>query len=97
MPSEWLKVVTHDDHVWETQPQARDMLALIMNWYNLRAAMLLEESDLFEPLFDQVQRGKRVVYDSWSWCAGYMTGANLRFEGCSRCGMIQIREASGSS
>jgi uncharacterized protein len=80
LPSEWLDEVLDPDRAWKTRDEAREMIELVMRWYNIRVDALLNHQDACIPIFDAVKKGKRWVVDTRRWCAGYMRGIALRWE-----------------
>jgi len=75
MPSVWGAY----EPAWESEPQVRHIMDLIMRHYDGIARMLSEQPDAFEPIFLSGDEGEIAIVDDW--CAGYLRGMAINGRG----------------
>jgi uncharacterized protein len=86
LPSEWLRWVWDTERgeespVFESMEQAQRIMGLMMRHMNDLAATLLEAPDEYEPVLMENRQGDDPIPVIDEWCAGFMKGVGLDFEG----------------
>lgn len=82
LPSQWLPSLWGDfPHTWETQEEFEKIFNLLVRHMNSIARLLVEQPEVFEPLFltREVSGKTHLIVDEW--CEGFRRGIELDQEG----------------
>lgn len=77
-PSQWLPAVWGDfEPVWESEKNFEDIFTLMMRHMNGISSTLMEQPEVFEPIFMERQIEGKTYTIVDEWCEGYMRGVSL--------------------
>jgi len=92
VPSQWLPAIWGDvEPVWESLNDYQAFMSLLIQHSNNNVSLLLNEPELFEPLFLERSIDGQTFTIVDEWCEGYMRGVRLTAESW-RDGGPEIRD-----